>query len=84
MIDSDINLSKITGRTILYIYPRTGLPSKGVPEGWDAMPGKSHLSSFTAEYYEMELSPSKVFNFCHEGARGCTPQSCAFRDHYKG
>src|SRR5215471_19965306 len=41
------------GRTVLYVYPRTGRPDRPVPAGWDEIPG----------------------------ARGCTPQSCAFRDH---
>jgi len=43
------------GRTIIYCYPKTGTPSRTLPEGWDAIPG----------------------------ARGCTPQACAFRDHAK-
>jgi peroxiredoxin len=51
---SAIDLSKLAGRTLLYIYPRTGRPGVALPEGWDAIPG----------------------------ARGCTPQSCAFRDHF--
>ena len=42
------------GRTVLYLYPRTGLPDRPVPQGWDTIPG----------------------------ARGCTPESCGFRDHY--
>jgi peroxiredoxin len=41
------------GRTVIYCYPRTGVPGEALPDGWDAIPG----------------------------ARGCTPQSCAFRDH---
>jgi peroxiredoxin len=49
-----VDLSTLKGRTVVYIYPRTGDPNSGVPEGWDAVPG----------------------------ARGCTPQSCAFRDHF--
>lgn len=40
-------------RLVLYVYPRTGIPGRPTPDGWDAIPG----------------------------ARGCTPQSCAFRDH---
>jgi peroxiredoxin len=36
----------------VYIYPRTGLPDRDVPAGWNDIPG----------------------------ARGCTPQSCRFRD----
>jgi peroxiredoxin len=50
-----VDLSGLFGRTVVYVYPRTGAPGKAVPEGWDAIPG----------------------------ARGCTPQSCAFRDHFK-
>jgi peroxiredoxin len=49
-----VNLSKLKGRTVVYIYPRTGVPGVDAPEGWDAIPG----------------------------ARGCTPQSCGFRDHF--
>ena len=49
-----VNLSKLKGRTVVYIYPRTGVPGVDAPPGWDAIPG----------------------------ARGCTPQSCGFRDHF--
>ena len=49
-----VNLSTLAGRTIVYIYPRTGVPGVPLPEGWDMIPG----------------------------ARGCTPQSCGFRDHF--
>lgn len=48
-----VNLAKVKGRTVVYIYPRTGVPGVPNPEGWDMIPG----------------------------ARGCTPQSCSFRDH---
>jgi len=51
---SDVDLSALTGRTVVYIYPRTGRPGQDPPDGWDAIPG----------------------------ARGCTPQSCSFRDHF--
>ena len=51
---SAVDLSASRGRTVVYVYPRTGLPDTSMPDGWDAIPG----------------------------ARGCTPQSCSFRDHF--
>ena len=50
-----VDLSTLTGTTVVYIYPRTGRPDQEVPTGWNVIPG----------------------------ARGCTPQSCAFRDRYQ-
>ena len=49
-----VNLSKLKGRVVVYVYPRTGVPGVDAPPGWDDIPG----------------------------ARGCTPQSCGFRDHF--
>ena len=49
-----INLAKLEGCWVIYIYPMTGRPDVPLPETWDQIPG----------------------------ARGCTPQSCSFRDHY--
>jgi len=43
--------------TVVYFYPRTGVPDHDPPGGlraWNAIPG----------------------------ARGCTPQSCSYRDHH--
>ena len=48
-----VNLASLPGRTVVYLYPRTGRPDKDPPQGWNEIPG----------------------------ARGCTPESCAFRDH---
>lgn len=49
-----VDLSALVGRTVVYAYPRTGVPGEPLPTGWNEIPG----------------------------ARGCTPQSCAFRDHF--
>jgi peroxiredoxin len=49
-----VDLSKLKGRIVVYVYPRSGRPGQAMPAGWDAIPG----------------------------ARGCTPQSCGFRDHF--
>jgi peroxiredoxin len=47
-----IRLDELTGRTVLFCYPRTGRPDEDLLPGWDAIPG----------------------------ARGCTPETCGFRD----
>ncbi|MGO3930983.1 peroxiredoxin [Rhodopseudomonas pseudopalustris] len=50
---SNVDLSALHGRTVVFGYPRTGQPGKIAPvDGWDMIPG----------------------------ARGCTPQTCSFRD----
>lgn len=49
-----VDLSGLSGTTVLYIYPLTAKPGGETPDGWDMIPG----------------------------ARGCTPQSCSFRDHF--
>jgi peroxiredoxin len=51
---SAVSLARLNGRSVVYVYPRTGRPGQALPDGWDAIPG----------------------------ARGCTPQSCGFRDHF--
>ena len=51
--DSSVTLSTLSGRTVVFAYPRTGEPGKiGLVDDWDMIPG----------------------------ARGCTPQTCSFRD----
>ena len=51
----DVRLDRSRARwTVVFAYPRTGVPDQDSPPGWDAIPG----------------------------ARGCTPQACAYRDHY--
>jgi peroxiredoxin len=52
---SMVDLSRLAGRALVYIYPRTGVPGQPpLSDDWDAIPG----------------------------ARGCTPQSCSFRDYF--
>ena len=50
-----VDVSALSGRTVVYAYPRTGTPDRDPLPGWDLIPG----------------------------ARGCTPQSCSFRDHHR-
>ncbi len=50
-----VSLDKLSGRSVVYAYPRTGRPDQiALVDDWDMVPG----------------------------ARGCTPQSCEFRDHH--
>ena len=52
----EINLSKLTGDIVLFIYPRTGRPGQlPLVENWNQIPG----------------------------ARGCTPQTCGYRDLFQ-
>ena len=34
-----VDLSRLDGLTIVFIYPRTGQPEQALPPGWDAIPG---------------------------------------------
>jgi peroxiredoxin len=53
---ASVTLSSLSGRVVLFAYPRTGEPGQiGLVDDWDMIPG----------------------------ARGCTPQTCAFRDLFK-
>jgi peroxiredoxin len=50
---TSVDLSKLSGRTVVFAYPRTGEPGQvSLVDDWDMIPG----------------------------ARGCTPQTCSFRD----
>ena len=49
-----VNVGKLSGLSVIYIYPMTGQPNVALPKDWDEIPG----------------------------ARGCTPQSCSFRDNF--
>src|SRR6059058_4759144 len=51
--DTVVTLSSLEGRTVVFAYPRTGVPGQiSLVDDWDMIPG----------------------------ARGCTPQTCSFRD----
>ena len=38
---SPVNLSRLAGRTVVYVYPRTGRPGQAMPDGWDAIPARA-------------------------------------------
>ena len=39
--DRMVDLSKLTGATVVYIYPRTGRPDQELPTGWNAIPARA-------------------------------------------
>ena len=52
---TQVDLSALAGRTVVYAYPRTGRPGEpSLVDDWGLIPG----------------------------ARGCTPETCGFRDHH--
>ncbi|CAN5444565.1 peroxiredoxin [soil metagenome] len=34
-----LSLDRVSGRTVLFVYPRTGISGQPSPTGWDAIPG---------------------------------------------
>jgi peroxiredoxin len=34
-----VDLSTLSGRSVVYVYPRTGRPDQPLPSGWDEIPG---------------------------------------------
>lgn len=36
---SAVNFAALPGRTVVYCYPRTGVPGQALPTNWDAIPG---------------------------------------------
>jgi len=35
----EIDLSKLDGTNVVFIYPKTGVPGVALPDGWDDIPG---------------------------------------------
>ena len=52
-------------RTVIYCYPRTGVPGQPLPQGWDAIPGARGCTpqncSFRDHYSELTALGAEVF-----------------------
>lgn len=50
---SAISLAKLSGRTVLFIYPMTGTPGVALPDGWDAIPGARGCTPHTCAFRDL-------------------------------
>ena len=52
-----VDLSSLSGRTVVYCYPRTGRPGQPIPDGWDSIPGArgctTQACSFRDHYHDL-------------------------------
>jgi peroxiredoxin len=54
------------GRTVLYVYPRTGRPGEDPPQGWDAIPGARGCTTEACDFRDhhaelLEAGAARVF-----------------------
>jgi peroxiredoxin len=61
-----INLSKLTGQSVFYIYPRTRAPGTPSLDGWDKIPGASGCTLQSCSFRDhaselMRLGVNKLF-----------------------
>jgi peroxiredoxin len=60
-----VDLAALSGRTVVYAYPRTGQPDRDPPPGWDAIPGARGCTpeacSFRDHHQELRSLGARVF-----------------------
>ncbi len=60
-----INLSRISQKLVIYVYPLTGRPDVMLPEGWDEMPGARGCTpqacGFSNHYQQLEDLNTQVY-----------------------
>ncbi|PYI64846.1 peroxiredoxin [Arthrobacter livingstonensis] len=62
-----------SGRTIIYLYPLTGVPGTDLPDGWDAIPGARGCSTEACDFRDhftllREAGVANVFGFSSQDA----------------
>ena len=62
---SQVDLSKLSGMTVVFIYPKTGVPGVALPDGWDDIPGARGCTpqacSYRDNYDELKKHVDNLF-----------------------
>lgn len=76
---SKIDLSKLSGTTVVFIYPMTGVPGVALPDGWDDIPGARGCTpqacSYRDNYDELKKHVDNLF--------GLSVQSSEYQNELK-
>lgn len=61
----EIDLSKLDGTNVVFIYPKTGVPGVALPDGWDDIPGARGCTpqacSYRDNYAELMKYAKRIF-----------------------
>ena len=62
---SQVDLSKLSGTSVVFIYPMTGVPGVALPDGWDDIPGARGCTpqacSYRDNYNELKKHVDNLF-----------------------
>jgi peroxiredoxin len=62
---SQVDLSKLSGTSVVFIYPMTGVPGVALPDGWDDIPGARGCTpqacSYRDNYSELKKHVDNLF-----------------------
>ncbi len=56
-----VDLSKLTGRVVVYCYPKTGKPGMEMPAGWETIPGATGCTAESCAFRDQH-NDLQVFN----------------------
>jgi peroxiredoxin len=74
-----IDLSSLTGKTVVFIYPMTGVPGVALPDGWDDIPGARGCTpqacSYRDNYPKLKMHLDHLF--------GLSVQSSSYQKELK-
>ena len=69
---SEVDLSKLSGTSVVFIYPMTGVPGVALPDGWDDIPGARGCTpqacSYRDNYNELKKHVDNLFGLSVQGS----------------